>query len=665
MFQNRRIIIAVIFLILFPAAMNAQQAGGRVASLAVLVPEAQGFDANQNYLPALVQGELVSNLTKHSNISVLDRLRLETVLRETESGIYRNEADFGRLGEIANVEYALTGSITRTGTGFVLQLQVVGTGTATMGITRASFSGPVSIEELDNLTGIRRASLELLTQMGVTLTADARRELSGAGTAEQVNAQAALARGIAAERKGTVVEALNYYFRAAGFDPSMREAISRVSTVSAAASGGNIGQNIRGRLQQHDDWQSVVNTARTFYSNHLPYEFLYDTEITHGAIDFQRRTTSLSINVSLIPIEDAWKIINELRQGLNTARGRDNWNFSLSNLEPRQITVTLEIVNQNNRVISTASHRFNSPSERDRTNAALTFQNVNPDDITDILTVRVVNVNNIPAQRAGQTGFIQISTVAEYDGRIAAIREAEERARRERAAAEEQARRERQEREAQARREQQEREAQARRERQEVDARYWASPEGIARREREAAEAEARRKREERERKREATGKFFFNYVLPHYLGGGFIRTPNSEGSEDFDQVGILSVYNRAFLGRGGDKEKLGLYLDYGSDLVFDGGVSFYPNAHIGVGASFMADDFNNKDYEFPFFAAYLGLGGGCMVSSNAVTGAFEITVGLDLPVFAIGPDISYTLRIADRVSHRLQFGLHIIPIRR
>jgi curli biogenesis system outer membrane secretion channel CsgG len=86
--------------------------GGTGMSLAVLVPSAQGIAADQNYLPTMVQGVLVGDLTKYSAISVLDRLRLETVLRETESGIYKNEDDFGRLGQIANVDYALTGSIT-------------------------------------------------------------------------------------------------------------------------------------------------------------------------------------------------------------------------------------------------------------------------------------------------------------------------------------------------------------------------------------------------------------------------------------------------------------------------------------------------------------------------------------------------------------------------
>ena len=89
--------------------------------------------------------------------------------------------------------------------------------------------------------------------------------------------------------------------------------------------------------------------------------------------------------------------------------------------------------------------------------------NVNINDITDRLIIRVGSVNEIPAQKAGETGLIQISTLSDYDRRI------------------------------------QEQEAQVRREREEAEARFWASPEGIARREREAREAQAQREREARE----------------------------------------------------------------------------------------------------------------------------------------------------------------------
>jgi hypothetical protein len=50
--------------------------GGKGKSIAILVPRASGLTEAQDYIPALVQGELVSNFSGYSALSVLDRQRL-------------------------------------------------------------------------------------------------------------------------------------------------------------------------------------------------------------------------------------------------------------------------------------------------------------------------------------------------------------------------------------------------------------------------------------------------------------------------------------------------------------------------------------------------------------------------------------------------------------
>jgi TolB-like protein len=149
-------------------------AGGKNMSLAILTPEGKGLAKNQKYLPALVQGVFVSDISKYSSISVLDR-------QNTESGIYTSSADFVELGKIAQVGYAMTGSITKTASGYALQIAVTDTA---KGVTKASYSGNSTIAELDNFTGIKKASLTLLTKLGVNLTAQAKEELSLAGSAQ-------------------------------------------------------------------------------------------------------------------------------------------------------------------------------------------------------------------------------------------------------------------------------------------------------------------------------------------------------------------------------------------------------------------------------------------------------------------------------------------------
>jgi hypothetical protein len=191
-------------------------------SLAILVPNAIGLEENQGYIPALVRGEFVSNFSGYSAISVMDRQNLDNIYAELLSGYYDGNDKAGvDLGHLTATGYIMNGSITKTITGYALQTQI--TKTADKMIT-ASYSGKCTFAELDNLTGIRRASLELLEKMGVTPTELARTELTGVAPENRVNTQTALAQGITAQQGGTVVEALSYYYQAASFDSSLLEA---------------------------------------------------------------------------------------------------------------------------------------------------------------------------------------------------------------------------------------------------------------------------------------------------------------------------------------------------------------------------------------------------------------------------------------------------------
>ena len=446
--------MALILFMTLPYPCRAQSPywtgeGGRGTRVTVSEPAGKGLSTQELSLLPLIQSTLIGSFQRFSAMTVFDRQNLENVLKEQRLSMSGDFSDINyiRIGQLTNASLVVFGSINKISNNYMLELAVTDVET---GERRASYPPrQVSLLALENLSAIREASADLLGQLGINLTANALQELRRAEDTARIQYENNLARGIAAQRQGTVVEALSYYFQAASFNPSLGEALNRVSTVSVGISSGNLGQAVRNRLQEHDEWRTVVQAASEFYKNHLPYEFIYSTDIKRGRIDFERRTTELSIEISLLPT-DAWKTINDLRQGLSKARGNDNWNFSLSSIEPRQITVSIQIINENNTVIATASYPFRNPNEKERTNATLNFSNVRADTITDQLTVRVVSINELPAQRAGETGYIQITTLSDYNTRIARIRAAEEPARiareaREREARETEAKRQREE----------------------------------------------------------------------------------------------------------------------------------------------------------------------------------------------------------------------------
>ncbi|MCL2245239.1 MAG: hypothetical protein FWC03_12370 [Treponema sp.] len=358
-----------------PAPVYYSGDGGGGIRLAVLVPGSSGLGAEQNYLPTLVQGVLVGDLSKYSAMSVLDRMRLETVLRETESGIYKNEADYGQLGEIANVDYALTGSITRTNTGYAMQIQVVGTGSENIGVTRASYSGSCTIAEFDNFTGIRKASLELLTQMGVNLTETARQELNAAAEANNVSAQTALAQGIIAQRGGHTIESLALFYEAGNYDSSIDEAVSRASTLSATIRTGSWIENIRNDIAWRNEWRNIIQEYINWYNNYLKPDFIYteliyDPEIRIGSVNYQNDTIQLryTAQISRPAIPDEYfyphkRLEAEIRAGLNATGRNNDWRLNVPSynvyLQPSDLLFYLysaSLINDQGKVIG--SHGY-------------------------------------------------------------------------------------------------------------------------------------------------------------------------------------------------------------------------------------------------------------------------------------------------------------------
>ena len=432
--QALSLTFAVLIFTFAASAQNWTGSGGRGTSITILAPQATGLAKDQSYLPALVQGEFVSNFSGYSAISVLDRERLDEQYLELLSGIYDDKAAARMdLGQLAPTTHLMFGKITKTATGYALQMQITNTADKT---TVASYSGTFSFWELDNLTGIRRASLDLLQKMGVTLTAKARGELSGAAAANHVSAQTALARGVTAQRQGTEVEALSYFFQATAFDPSMLEAANRSSMLRANILSGNMGDDIRNDIAWRKQWVERLTETERFFDNfnqrgYTPYILFYTNDIKHGAINYQNETVTMSIETYLygnvLSIERALQTIWD---GLNATGRKEIWD--LGGWPKRSVTalnaftrrnhdfsVAFELLNNQNKVIGRqtlqleGSWGLNSGGRPGIETSApdwktLYFYNVDANDITDRMMIRVASVNGADAEAAAIGGTLQI-----------------------------------------------------------------------------------------------------------------------------------------------------------------------------------------------------------------------------------------------------------------
>jgi hypothetical protein len=406
-----------------------------------------GEGESQYHLPRKIQAGFMQNfLTYAPNIKVTDWESFLKVRDALTDAAYDDNSEAVRNAIRAQIPttHFLMGEITKTPTGYDLHVGIFKTTGMT---TVASFTGKFSFWELDNLTGVGRASLELFSKIGVTLTEKARKELSGAATQDHVNevkGQLALAEAISADRRGNKVEALNYYIQAANYNPSLRD---RSSKLTADIFSGNMGSDILNDIQWRKQWVERLKETEEFFDNFnkiesMPYTLFYGSDIKRGATNYQNETVPISIETYLYGSQ-VWahsieEVLQKVYDGLNATGQKNKWGLSnwpqqgVTNLNVfaerrNRFSVVFELVNSQQKVIgrqtlnAAGSWKINLS---DRTSISfgttrenVVFQNVSAMDITPGLTVRVASVNGVDAETATINGILQMRNInkSEFD----------------------------------------------------------------------------------------------------------------------------------------------------------------------------------------------------------------------------------------------------------
>ncbi|GHT85435.1 hypothetical protein FACS1894137_09710 [Spirochaetia bacterium] len=197
--------------------------GGKGIRLAVLAPTAARLTKDDDYFPVLVQGSLTGHLNKFSAITVIDRQNMDKIIAEqqlSESGNF-SQTDYARIGKITNAQLILAGSITKASAGYILDL---GVSDAETGVRKYSYPPKTcTAAQIESGEAAAAAVEDLLSQMGIPLTALGKTELHKTAKQETVNAGVAMSQGILAQKSGALVEALSYYYNAAALDPGLPE----------------------------------------------------------------------------------------------------------------------------------------------------------------------------------------------------------------------------------------------------------------------------------------------------------------------------------------------------------------------------------------------------------------------------------------------------------
>ncbi|MDR3171548.1 MAG: CsgG/HfaB family protein [Treponema sp.] len=275
--------------------------GGAGIRLAVLEPGAQGLAPEETYLPVYVQGLLNNNFGKYSAIALIDRQNLNRILAEQNiaaNGRF-SDNDYVTIGNLTNIQYILVGTIQKIPNNqFSLQLVITD---LKSGERKAAFMKNGSALQVQDGTLISEATEELLSLMGVRLTAAGKEQLANNRSA-MVKAETGLAKGITAQAGGASVEALLNYTQSVAFDPSQMEALSRLNTLSTTISGGTIVQQILSDFEARRSWLAAFKETAAFFNDHPPFEITFDPSlIQEGDTDYKHETVNLAMRVALDP----------------------------------------------------------------------------------------------------------------------------------------------------------------------------------------------------------------------------------------------------------------------------------------------------------------------------------------------------------------------------
>jgi hypothetical protein len=267
-----------------------------------------------------------------------------------------------------------------------------------------------------------------------------------------------LAKGVVAQRSGSTIAALVNFYDANELDPTLAEALNRMTTLGDELKTGGIGENVRNEIQRRQAWVDLLKQAEDYFNEHLPYELIWEPKLRQGAVDFDKNTVAISFCVLSKPTA-GFKVINRILAGLIATEKAKTWKLqgwpmtskvftddgnsgslhvNSSSVRGNGYTKTMHLncmlLNNEGKVIGIAKrdienrlgfHVVNGSNDYDysilnvlpsygrdsdlQSAPSVVFSGVSANDITEDMTISI-EVNGVDAKTAASTDYIKISS---------------------------------------------------------------------------------------------------------------------------------------------------------------------------------------------------------------------------------------------------------------
>jgi len=298
-------------------------------TLAILRPRGNDLAPEQEKYLDILQGALINDFNKFSSIELFDSKNIEQILNQQKlslSGDY-SETNYIEIGELLNAKFILVGTLTRLESQFDFDLSLTD---VEKGQVFETFKKTIKLREIVNSSASRAVAADMLPKLGVVFTPAGKLELDTELSAEDTEAQNALALSYEASRSGNMIDALIYSYAAKDADKNSTAAQQQASAVFGQMGGS--GSAIKDDIKRREFWKNNLTAFEDFYREHPPFEMVYTAiDISKGVTDYDKMETSFEFYVGLRhqSVATMQKVLNDMLKELRQTNYKKNkWGFN-------------------------------------------------------------------------------------------------------------------------------------------------------------------------------------------------------------------------------------------------------------------------------------------------------------------------------------------------
>lgn len=328
-------------------------------------PELHNIASGSEWIPEFVVNTISDDIAKYSNIIIADNRNAKKMAQaqKRDEGALFDDDDLVEAGNFKVAKKVLFVSITGKGDSCALSVRI---NDKEKNTSIAAYSDPnCTFADLESGLAIKEAVVDLLDQLGFTLSQSQKESLLSVKAAKTMQAQKLAAQGNIAIQNGSTLEALQYYLRANASDVNLQTALQSMSLISTVLTKENVGNQAREIMKRRNEYKKLFEAMNQNFTTVPPYVVIIKSEPKMGKIDYEKETCDIVVEFALVADVAKKKLFNSVLSAFEKEPDSQNWGIKPSYgwFNAGLISLNFEVQDKNGNVLGSAVKTIDTSSQ--------------------------------------------------------------------------------------------------------------------------------------------------------------------------------------------------------------------------------------------------------------------------------------------------------------